>query len=211
MSDQEKAIALHKAAILQLVPAVSRDIVASRFDRAVSISRASQGSGVTEEDGAHKAFAEVVAMGDRIYLNLDNDSSDRRAIRAFVDRFRARAALSPTAAPLAPEDVRIGAEAYAQLVREHDAQVDRLKACEHIALGDEGWEVLRNECPSTAAVAALRDRAHLLATPVTVTSQECRQIYSEAFLVSRPDEVKAMEFALRRVLGDRIQISGEPS
>lgn len=40
---------------------------------------------------------------------------------------------------------------------EFDANVDRLKACEHIADGDEGWERLRNECPSTAAVARLRD------------------------------------------------------
>lgn len=41
---------------------------------------------------------------------------------------------------------------------EFDANVNRLKACEHIADGDEGWEVLRNECPSTTAVARLRDR-----------------------------------------------------
>ena len=32
----------------------------------------------------------------------------------------------------------------------------RTKACEHIAGGDEGWEKLSNECPSTAAVASLR-------------------------------------------------------
>ena len=38
-----------------------------------------------------------------------------------------------------------------------DEQVNLLKACEHIAEGDEGWERLRNECPSTAAVARLRD------------------------------------------------------
>ena len=39
-----------------------------------------------------------------------------------------------------------------------DANVNRLKACEHIAEGDEGWEELRNMCPPTAAVATLRDR-----------------------------------------------------
>ncbi len=38
-----------------------------------------------------------------------------------------------------------------------DANVERLKACEHIAEGEEGWETLRNLCPSTAAVATLRD------------------------------------------------------
>ena len=41
--------------------------------------------------------------------------------------------------------------------KEFDANVNRLKACEHIADGDEDWEILRNECPSTAAVARLRD------------------------------------------------------
>jgi hypothetical protein len=38
-----------------------------------------------------------------------------------------------------------------------DAEMLRVKACEHIALGEGDWEWLRNECPSTAAVAALRD------------------------------------------------------
>lgn len=44
------------------------------------------------------------------------------------------------------------------LATEFDANVERLKACEHIADGDEGWEKLRELCPSTAAVARLRDR-----------------------------------------------------
>lgn len=43
-----------------------------------------------------------------------------------------------------------------QIVSAHDEQVERLKACEHIADGDEGWETLENLCPSTAAVARLR-------------------------------------------------------
>lgn len=37
-----------------------------------------------------------------------------------------------------------------------DEQMSRLKACEHIAEGEEGWEGLINECPSTTAVAKLR-------------------------------------------------------
>ena len=36
--------------------------------------------------------------------------------------------------------------------------MERVKACEHIADGDDGWEKVRNLCPSTAAVARLRDR-----------------------------------------------------
>lgn len=40
-----------------------------------------------------------------------------------------------------------------------DDQMLLVKACESIAEGDEGWEKLRNECPSTMAVAALTERA----------------------------------------------------
>jgi hypothetical protein len=50
-----------------------------------------------------------------------------------------------------------------RLVAERDAEMERVKACEHIAEGEPGWEVLRNLCPSTAAVATLRDRLKLLA------------------------------------------------
>lgn len=50
------------------------------------------------------------------------------------------------------------------MAREFDKNVDRLKACEHIALGEGNWQSLRNECPSTAAVAALRDQIEDLRT-----------------------------------------------
>lgn len=50
-----------------------------------------------------------------------------------------------------------GADTIDRQRKEFDANVDRLKACEHVADGDDGWERLRNECPSTAAVARLRD------------------------------------------------------
>ncbi len=39
-----------------------------------------------------------------------------------------------------------------------DAEMLRVKACEHIAEGDEGWEQLSNLCQSTAAVAKLREQ-----------------------------------------------------
>ena len=61
--------------------------------------------------------------------------------------------------------VGVSREALTDVLNEIEAltgdfndNVDRLKACEHIAEGDEGWEKLRNECPSTAAVARLRER-----------------------------------------------------
>lgn len=46
---------------------------------------------------------------------------------------------------------------HAQMCKRYDEQVDLLKACEHIAVGDEGWQKLRNVCPSAAAVASLAD------------------------------------------------------
>jgi hypothetical protein len=67
------------------------------------------------------------------------------------------------------------ARAIKAIVDGFDANVDRLKACEHIADGDDGWEALRNLCPSTAAVARLRDR--VTATPFLVC-QECRHLIS---------------------------------
>lgn len=41
-------------------------------------------------------------------------------------------------------------------------EIERVKACEHIADGDGDWEKLRNICPSTMAVAALRDEVERL-------------------------------------------------
>lgn len=46
-----------------------------------------------------------------------------------------------------------------RLTQKSDAEMERVKACEHIAENLPGWEVLRNLCPSTAAVAGLQDRA----------------------------------------------------
>lgn len=44
-----------------------------------------------------------------------------------------------------------------------DQEMERVKACEHIAEGDEGWEQLAALCPSTMAVAALRRQIESLA------------------------------------------------
>lgn len=43
-----------------------------------------------------------------------------------------------------------------------DDEMLRVKACEHIAEGEPGWQKLRNTCPSTIAVATLRDNYDLL-------------------------------------------------
>lgn len=44
----------------------------------------------------------------------------------------------------------------AESLDKSDAEMLRVKACEHIAEGDDGWERLTNICPSTAAVGLLR-------------------------------------------------------
>jgi hypothetical protein len=52
---------------------------------------------------------------------------------------------------------QVGALSYDELAAKCDAEMERIKACEHIAEGEEGWEALRDLCPSTMAVAKLRD------------------------------------------------------
>jgi hypothetical protein len=88
----------------------------------------------------------------------DHAEGYRHSVRCASCHLRTDKYLSAYAAALAwnrraPSPAALG-EGEAELF---DANVNRLKACEHIADGDEGWEKLRNECPSTAAVARLRD------------------------------------------------------
>ncbi|MDE2106927.1 MAG: hypothetical protein KGL39_57465, partial [Patescibacteria group bacterium] len=54
---------------------------------------------------------------------------------------------------------QLAAERHAREAAEKksDAEMLRVKACEYIAEGELDWQRLRNECPSTAAVASLRD------------------------------------------------------
>lgn len=63
-----------------------------------------------------------------------------------------------------------------------DAEMLRVKACEHIAYGEGDWEKLRNVCPSTAAVAWLRDHAMTLRALVgdMLEQQVCTDEWKEA-------------------------------
>ena len=56
-----------------------------------------------------------------------------------------------------------------------DDEMLRVKACEHMADGDDGWERLRNECPSTAAVSRLRDM--YIAAQQTIAAMQPRRMY----------------------------------
>jgi hypothetical protein len=103
------------------------------------------------------------------------------------------AALSPPATPQVPEDVRARAVAAIDEARTY-------------AFG----------FPSSESVVGALDRAHLLATPVTVTMEDCINL-SSAFLSlvnarNLHDSLQTrMAEALRRVLGDRIRISTPPA
>lgn len=62
---------------------------------------------------------------------------------------------------LGAEILRLAARVR-ELEAQADAEMERVKACEHIAEEEDGWEVLRNLCPSTAAVASQADRISTL-------------------------------------------------
>ena len=63
----------------------------------------------------------------------------------------------------------------AELGKKADEEMLRVKACEHIAEGEPGWERLRNECPSTAAVASLRDYAMHTKEVLVATGKMARE------------------------------------
>ena len=159
--------------------------------RAVSISRASQGSRVGMEDDVERvARALCVLDGFDPDENVEHKRSYAESIMIFAwngyeeEARAAISALSPSATPQAPEDVRARAiELMLPYLEESETMIG-------------------------AAVDELV-RAHLLATPVTVTTWECRQIWSEAQDTRNTNGGSAMAEALRRVLGDRIQISGQ--
>lgn len=100
-------------------------------------------------NGADKAvtgaYAAAAKLLERIAERLE-ESTPPEVVGALNCRQYAKAILK-----LIPADARQASQ------QAYDAQMLNLKACEHIAEGDEGWEKLRNICHSTMAVAALRD------------------------------------------------------
>lgn len=67
-------------------------------------------------------------------------------------------------------------------VTKADAEMLRVKACEHIAYGEGNWGNFRNMCPSTAAVAWLRDHTLRLRALVgdMLEQQVCTDEWQEA-------------------------------
>lgn len=71
------------------------------------------------------------------------------------------------------------AAAYRRAQADSDAEMERVKACEHIAEGDEGWEKLRDLCPSTTAVSLLRDEYDKNKAKVAALEAEVKRVRSE--------------------------------
>jgi hypothetical protein len=176
------------------------------IDRAASISRASQGSREGDEGDVERVARAICAAfkNDPDEVTWWHNGGIQEPYGPlwlqFVEHARAAiCALPPPATPQAPEDVR---ERAALVITD---------AIFEGRLFDEAAKA------ATMTADAL-SRAHLLATPVTVTMEECdllRRAYSEEKLkVSIGGSFQnglalAMGNALRRVLGDRIQISGQ--
>lgn len=78
--------------------------------------------------------------------------TEERLTTALSQRNAYKAALDAANARIATLEAELAAAS-----NKGDAEMERVKACEHIAIGDDGWRTIRNLCPSTAAVAALRD------------------------------------------------------
>lgn len=82
----------------------------------------------------------------------------------------------------------------ARLATKSNAEMLRVKACEHIAEQDEGWEKLRNECPSTAAVASVVDR--LIAAEAQLATLR-QQIAAEELYRKIKTQIERGEFQYR--------------
>lgn len=57
---------------------------------------------------------------------------------------------------LTSESANLVMDEIERIAAKSDEEMLRVKACEHIAEGEEGWEEFSNVCPSAAAVANLR-------------------------------------------------------
>lgn len=145
--------------------------------RAVSISRASQGLGEGTGD-------DVKRVTDALEPKCRGFGHGNMP-RAIAEEFARTAisALSPPAAPQAPEDV--------------------ISAASDIARSMTYDRALANQI-----ISALAD-AHFLATPVTVTMGECRRIADDFLITNHSYSTTSgcLWQCLRRVLGDRIQIA----
>jgi len=105
------------------------------FLRSIAFRVRSRVAAILERDGSEQAAIEGMGIGISYLLAKDIADALDDGITE-IERLQAALATANSAA---------------------DAEMERVKACEHIAAGDEGWQTVRNVCPSEAVVAALRD------------------------------------------------------
>lgn len=121
------------------------------------------------------ANAELAEERDNWKRSAERDSEQRDLVNKRLDEVEEeRDSLRRLNETLAKEHDR-AIHRWAKAVEERDAEMERVKACEHIAEGEEGWEALQNLCPSTAAVASLREEHDAL----SITVEEGREIEFE--------------------------------
>jgi len=90
-----------------------------------------------------------------------------------------------------------------------DAEMLRVKACEHIAEGEEGWQKLRNECPSTMAVAVLRDRFESCAKLKKACEERVYLATAELLdMIDGGDECRARDGSISHIIGI---LDGDPN
>lgn len=80
-------------------------------------------------------------------------------------------------------------------VEKSDKEMERVKACEHIAEGDmdgNNWRLLRNICPSTMAVAELRDKYEALFKRESIAPWQAAKKIAEQIFKMIPPEPEAV-------------------
>lgn len=110
---------------------------------------------------AEQELAELRAKLERVPEDVESVVNERNALREMLEDYKTDNAAMTAMNEEANKDLMECKRQYAQMADERDAEMLRTKACEAIAEGQEGWERLTNECPSTAAVAALRSHSQL--------------------------------------------------
>lgn len=81
----------------------------------------------------------------------------------------------------------------ARLGKKADEEMERVKACEHIAEGDEGWERLKDLCPSTVAVAALRAENEHLKDALSTKEDRTQKLLAEVERLKSPGTTTIQE------------------
>ncbi len=141
-------------------------------------------------DGEPKIWGDALAIVDA-ELAAKRVAEALEKIRAYPDGSYLRCPFCGCKSPVTHGSygkkcvVTILDEEIKRLGDKSDAEMERVKACEHIADGDEGWERLRDLCPSTAAVARLREHTDALTALLKEVVAGAGTRYSDVIVKAR--------------------------